>query len=164
MKGLFDCVGLRNKKHPTCHTPKAWSLEAYNQQVMGRGLFYRERIRQRIHFLECGVDLVVGWLTTHRQRQHEVGCSKATPPPPPRGGGEREGRVRDGTLAQYMVSFTEILARLRCPVEGFWGTESSRTNIRVHFAFQHPQYSILILEESNQPHPCFPQCDMFFPQ
>ena len=49
-------------------------------------------------------------------------------------------------------------------MEGFHGESSSRTNLRMHFAHQHPRYSILIPEEGNQSHPRCPQCDMFFPQ
>ena len=43
-------------------------------------------------------------------------------------------------------------------------TASSRKNLRVHFAHQKPQYSIVALEEGNQPHPRCPKCDMFVPQ
>ena len=44
------------------------------------------------------------------------------------------------------------------------GTAYSRTNLQVKFSYQHPRYRIFILEEGNQPHPRFPQCDMFAPQ
>ena len=49
----------------------------------------------------------------------------------------------------------------RVPTERFWGEESSKTNIRVQFYQQHPRYSIVIMEEVNQPHPHCPQRDMF---
>ena len=37
-------------------------------------------------------------------------------------------------------------------------------NLRVKFAYQHPQDSIFILDEGNKPHPRFPQFEMFVPQ
>ena len=49
------------------------------------GLYYRERLKQRVNCLECGVGLVAGLLMDHCQLQNGVGCDKATPPPPPRG-------------------------------------------------------------------------------
>ena len=49
-------------------------------------------------------------------------------------------------------------------MEGCQWKASSQKNLRVHFSHQHSQDSIVILEEGNQPHLRFPQCDMFFPQ
>ena len=77
------------------------------------------------------------------------------------GGG---GQVGNGIPTQYRVSFPAILALLRFPVEGCRGTSSSKTNLRLNFAYRHPQNIIVILEEGNKPHPrCF-QCEMFVPQ
>ena len=70
----------------------------------------------------------------------------------------------DRKPTQYRVSFLDILARLRCPVEGCRGTVSSQTNLRVNFSYQHPWGIIVILEEGNQPHPRLPQCYLFVPQ
>ena len=80
------------------------------------------------------------------------------------GGGGGESRDRDGTPAQYWVSFPTILDGLRCPVEGCQGTAASRTNLRVHFAHKHPRDSIVIMGEGKQSHPWCPQCGMFVPQ
>ena len=98
--------------------------------------------------------------------KNSMALGAARPPhfPPGGAGDEVEGRVREGTTVQYRVSFTTILARLRCHVEGCRGSASSRTNLRVHFSHRHSKYSIVILEEGNQPHPQCPQCEMFVPQ
>ena len=120
-----------------------------------RGLSYMERIHQRIHFPECGVNLASGSLAAHRQRQHGVGRSEVTPPTPPRGGGG-VNQYGDGTLAQYQVSFPTILTRLICPVEGCQGTASSRTNLQVKFYHRHPWDIIVILEEGISPNPGAP--------
>ena len=134
--------------HP-CHTPHAWSTEAYTRRVTGWGLSYRERLCQRLYCPEYRVNLVARLLAAHRQRQHRVGHSEATPLPPRQGG----GRFRDRTPAQYRVSLLAVLARLRCPLEGCQGAASSRTNLWVQFSYQHPLDSIFILEEGNQPPP-----------
>ena len=62
------------------------------------------------------------------------------------------------------MSFPPILARLRWPTEGCWGTASSGTNLWAPFSNQRPWDSIVILEESNKPHPWCPQCDIFVPE
>ena len=86
LTGLFGRVGPFTNKGKTvsmacrpCHTLHAWSMEAYTRRVTGRGLLYRERLQHRVHFRECGVDLAAGSLTSHWQRQHGVGRSKAIP-------------------------------------------------------------------------------------
>ena len=48
-------------------------------------------------------------------------------------------------------------------MEGCQGKAYLQTNLRVQFAHQNPQYSIVILKEGNQPHPWCPQFDMFVP-
>ena len=92
LTGFFDRVGLWNNKGKIgsmacrpCHTPHSCSTEAYTWRVTGRGIFYGERLCQRVHFLECGVDLASVFLADHHQRQHGVVCSEATPSPPPEG-------------------------------------------------------------------------------
>ena len=57
--------------------------------MKGMGLSYRERIKQRLNVLECGVDLTDESLTAHRQKQHGVERSEATPPSPRGGAGRR---------------------------------------------------------------------------
>ena len=49
-------------------------------------------------------------------------------------------------------------------MEGCQGTAYSRTNLQVHFAYQNPRDSIVVMVEGNEPHPLCPQCDMFVPQ
>ena len=89
LTGIFNCVGLQNNKVKTvksacwpCHTPHTWPTETYTQQVKGRGLLYREKIQQRVHCPECGVNLAAGSLKAHFQRQHGVGFREATSLPP----------------------------------------------------------------------------------
>ena len=127
-----------------------------------RVLLYRDRLRQRVYFPECGDSLASRSFTAHRQRQYGFGRGGANPPPPEGGqGGEGEDIVREGIPAQYRVSFPDILSLLRCPVEGYQGTASSRTNLRAHFSHQHPWGSIVILEEVNQPTPGAPSLTCF---
>ena len=38
-----------------------------------------------------------------------------------------------------------------------------RTNLQIHFIHRHVQYTVVILEEGNSPHPLCPACDMFVP-
>ena len=95
----------------------------------------------------------------------ELGAERPPHHPPLGGEGrEGEGRVRKGTLVHYRVSFNTTLSQLRGPVEVFWGTSSSWTNLRVQFAHRKPRSRILILEEGNQPHPRCSQCGMFVPR
>ena len=117
LTGLFDRMGLRTNEGNMasmeccpCQTPHAWSTEAYTWKVMERGLSYKERLRQRVHYPECRVNLADRSLTDHLQRKNSVGRGEATPPPPWGGGGENRGR--DGTPSQYRVSFPTILDRL----------------------------------------------------
>ena len=91
LTGLFDQVGFQTNKGKIViisfrpyHTPHAWSTEAYTWRVTGRGISYRNRLQQRVHFLEFGVNLVDGLLVSHRQRQHGVGQGEANPQTPPR--------------------------------------------------------------------------------
>ena len=69
---LFGRVSLRTNEGNTvsmdcrpCHTPRAWSTEAYTRQVTVRGLSYRERLRQRVHCPECRVNLEAGSITSY---------------------------------------------------------------------------------------------------
>ena len=57
LTGLFDQVGLCTNEGKTvsmafwpCRTPHAWPTEAYTQRVKGRGIIYRERLHQRVHY------------------------------------------------------------------------------------------------------------------
>ena len=117
LSGLFDRVGLRTNERKTvimacwpCQTPHAWSTEAYTRQVTGMGLSYRERLRQRVHCLECEVVLTEGFLTDHRQHQHGIGNGESTPPPPPEGG---QGGREKGKVPQYIIWCPKIISRLR---------------------------------------------------
>ena len=51
-----------------------------------------------------------------------------------------------------------------CPVEGCLGQARTRTAMRMHFFNRHVRDIVIILEEGNLPHPCFPQCDMMVPR
>ena len=57
----------------------------------------------------------------------------------------------------YRVSFLQSETTIHCPVEGFQGRAVDRTNLRIHFAHHHMWDTIIILEEGNFPHPCFPK-------
>ena len=132
------------------------SEDAYTRQVMGKGPKFFECQRRWVEFPECGLEVIVGSLLTHRQIQHGVvrGDQGGAPPPPPP---PREAQT-------YRVSFPKHLSRLRCLLEGCLGGASSRTNLRIHFAHRHVRYVIMILEEDNCPYPRCPQRDMFVPQ
>ena len=121
MTGLFDQVGLRTKEGKMvsmacrpCHTPHVWSTEAYTWKMMGRGLSYRERIRQRVNCPECRVDMASSSLAAHRQQQQKVGSGKATPPSPPRGVGLRIGTVHhNSTWFSFRLSLSNLGALWR---------------------------------------------------
>ena len=73
LTGIFDRVGIWTNEEKIvsmdcwpCHTPHVWSMDAYTRRVIGIGLLYRDWMRQRVHFLECGVGLTDGSLTAHR--------------------------------------------------------------------------------------------------
>ena len=68
----------------------------------------------------------LGLLWPINSNKTELGAARSPHPPPSEGGGECWDR--DGTPAQYRVSFTDIIYQLRLPVEGCWGTLSSRKN------------------------------------
>ena len=59
LTGLFGRVGHCTNKGKTvgmscwpCHTPHSWSMEDYTWRLMGKAIFYMERLRQRLHYLE----------------------------------------------------------------------------------------------------------------
>ena len=58
--------------HPF-HTPGIMSVVAYERQVTGMGMTYKERQRMRVQCPECGVEVALVSLLTHRQSQHIVG-------------------------------------------------------------------------------------------
>ena len=53
--------------------------------------------------------------------------------------------------------------RRPCSVEGCSGQASTQTAIRVHFWNRHVKYTLVILEEGNLLHPCFPLCNIMVP-
>ena len=63
----------------------------------------------------------------------------------------------------YLVSFPRTVGVIACPFPGFGGREINRTNLRIHFIHCHVQYTLVILEEGNCPHPWCLDCDMFVP-
>ena len=50
-----------------------------------------------------------------------------------------------------------------CPVEGCRGRDTNHTNPWIHFVHHYVRDMIVILEEGNRTHPCFPDCDVFVP-
>ena len=63
-------------KSMTCHPGTLRSRvseEAVGQHCTGRGDKYRERLRRRILFPDCGVELNAGSMTAHRRCTHGTG-------------------------------------------------------------------------------------------
>ena len=77
---LFGRSGMRtnvvNMVSMACQPYRAiggHSAEAYGFRIMGEGITYCERLRQRVLYPECDMDLVTGSLETHCQVQHGLG-------------------------------------------------------------------------------------------
>ena len=75
--GLFDRVRLNTKTGKTvrinCRTCTAagnQSEEAYRRKMMGEGLTFRERKRERVECRDCGKEVAAGSLDSHRMSQH----------------------------------------------------------------------------------------------
>ena len=87
---LFETTDLKmSTACRICQQPHAWSMEDHTWQVKGMELSYRERMKQRLNVMECGVDLTDVSLTAHCQQQHGVERGEATPPSPQGGAGRR---------------------------------------------------------------------------
>ena len=113
----------------------------------GEGPLFRKRQQERVHFPECAAELA-----SHCQDQHGTGRDPQrlkTPQP-------LDPRI-------YIVSFPRAAGPIGFPVEGCKGQAMMCTNLRIHFLHLHVQDTILILEEGNRPHPCYPDCNMFMP-
>ena len=75
--GLFERVGLNTNCRKTvsmtcrpCSTPGNRSEEAYGRLMTGEGPTPRERKRERTTCGECGREMAVGSLDSHRRTQH----------------------------------------------------------------------------------------------
>ena len=55
------------------HVIGGHSTDAYSLSMMGEGLTYHKRLRQRVLCPECDVELVVGFLETHWQVHYGLG-------------------------------------------------------------------------------------------
>ena len=107
---------------------------------------------------ECGLLRVQsgargGVANDAQSEQAQRGLGGPDSPPPPTPPHPREDQT-------YWVSFPKHLLWIQFPVDGCLGGASNRTNLRVRFAHHHTRYTIVILEERNQPYPRCPQCDM----
>ena len=114
---------------------------------------HRARQRRRITCPTCGKALAAGSLRKHMQVQHGEAMDM------------EEGKADEPARqpADYRVSFPRFLTKIACPVEGCPGAASSRGNLRGHFARRHPQDSLTILEEGNNPLPKCERCGMHVP-
>ena len=133
LTNIFDRVGL----HTNVGTPGGILESAYTQHGTGVGPSYRERLRWRIQYPECRVELAAGSLMENCQGKHGVGLGYQGRLQPPYPTGEAQ---------TYRVSFPAALTCLRCPVEGV----TTRTNLWVHFAQRHVRGKNMILEEGNR--------------
>ena len=77
LKGLLYRVVLWTNVEKTvgmiyqpCRRADSHLVEAYRRRMMGGGHTYRERQRDRVWCLDCGVELATGSLTAHFQTQH----------------------------------------------------------------------------------------------
>ena len=65
------------------HTPGRMLVVVYGSRAAGMGPTYREWKRMYLQCLECGVDVVEGFLLTHHQSNHGMGRRKQRGAPPP---------------------------------------------------------------------------------
>ena len=56
-----------------CRSIGGHSIEAYSRWMMGEGLNYQERKRERVPLPVCGMELMAGSLMDHWRTQHERG-------------------------------------------------------------------------------------------
>ena len=75
--GLFDRVGLKTNTGKTaimtcrpCPAVVNQSEEAYGPLITEEGLTYLEKKRERVECRDCGKEMAVGSLDTHRMSQH----------------------------------------------------------------------------------------------
>ena len=75
--GLFDGVVLNTNIRKTvsmtcrpCTAAGNRSEEAYGRLMMGKGLTFRERKRERVECRDCGKEVAAGSLESHRMYQH----------------------------------------------------------------------------------------------
>ena len=75
--GLFDRVGLKTNVGKTvgmtcrpCPAAGNQSEETYGRLMMGEVLTYLERKRERVECRDCGKEMAMGSLDTHRMSQH----------------------------------------------------------------------------------------------
>ena len=61
------------------------------------------------------------------------------------------------------MAFPTAEGPLEFPLERFRDREVTRMELRVYFFHRHVRDTVLILEESNLPHPQCPCCDMLVP-
>ena len=80
---LFEQVGLRKNVGKTvrmvCHPCQAagtQSSAAYGRKMMGEVPTYPERQKERVQCGECGKEMAVGSLASHRGRQRSGGAGK----------------------------------------------------------------------------------------
>ena len=92
---------------------------------------------------------------THIQTQYDVDKEGL--------GSEVDKAYRGGNPRTYILEFTARVGPRPCPVEGCSGRVSRRTAMRVHFCHRHVRDTVVILEESNLPHPRLPLCGILVP-
>ena len=94
-------------------------------------------------------------LVVHHQTQHGVAKGRL--------GQEVDEVAEDDKTRTYRMVFTAKHGPRPCPVEGCSGQALTQTEMTVQFWHRHVRDTVVILEEGNPPHPCFPLGDMLVP-
>ena len=63
----------------------------------------------------------------------------------------------------YTMAFPTAGGARNCLVKGCWGQAATQTAMQVQFFHRHVQYTVIILEDGNLPHPRCPQCEILVP-
>ena len=115
--GLFERMGLRKNVVKTvsmvcrqCQAAGNQSEAAYGRKMTGEELTYRERQKERVECGECGKEMAVGLLESHRMMQH--GKAKKDK-------WIWEASATGGDPRTYRIDFPTKGGTRSCPVEGF---------------------------------------------
>ena len=159
--GLFEWVGLRTNVGKTfsmvfrtCQVAETQSIAAYRRKMTGEGPTNQDRQKERVQCGECGKEMAVVLLGSHRMTQHGQAAE------------DRwiwEASITGGDPQTYRMAFLTKGGPRSCPVEGCLGWAGTRTAMQMQFCNRHVRDVVIILEEGNLPHPRCSRCDILVP-
>ena len=114
MVAIFRRMGLKNNldnnKSMVCTTGFIWGKwyeQAYKRQSMGEGETFKERMRMRVSFTKCGLNISALYLKQPMVWLHGICVPKTR--------GVNKG---GGVPTTYVVSFPRVLQLVRFPMPG----------------------------------------------